>query len=293
MQVWAYDAGLSSLGVAVTLSAASGFGHRAVRNEASGVLDEHATVTHAEMLEHSFYQALNLVQVSFLRAPALEPLREHETAHHSAIVHCMQVSFLHAAALGPLREHAPARVAMALLATMPWRLRARFPVNSFSKNYSQPGRGGKTPLIRALYRLKKYQYLLYKHALLHGLNASVAVTGWAAPRAPAGLANAAHFRLYWLCLNTAYVMEFFMQTLVKRGYLEQTCMLLLQQLLMLVSTSAAVQVLEAVRLVPALLSLGLNFARRGHEVSNMGAVVLAAWLLPSHSLDLAGMRLSL
>jgi len=27
----------------------------------------------------------------------------------------------------------------------------------------------------------------------------------------------AHFRLYWLCLNVAYVCEFFMQTLVKRG----------------------------------------------------------------------------
>ena len=26
-----------------------------------------------------------------------------------------------------------------------------------------------------MYRVKKYQYLLYKHALLHGLNASLAV----------------------------------------------------------------------------------------------------------------------
>ena len=39
----------------------------------------------------------------------------------------------------------------------------RFPVNSFSANYKTPGVGGTTPLIRFLYRLKKWQYLLYKH----------------------------------------------------------------------------------------------------------------------------------
>ena len=47
--------------------------------------------------------------------------------------------------------------------------------------------GGSTPLIRVLYRLKKWQYLLYKHALLHGLNASVAVDGGYYTRAPDNL----------------------------------------------------------------------------------------------------------
>lgn len=38
--------------------------------------------------------------------------------------------------------------------------------------------------------------------------------------------------LYWLCLNTAYVFEFYMQSLVKRGYLSQGAMLVCQQVLM-------------------------------------------------------------
>jgi hypothetical protein len=47
---------LGLVGVALPLSAAHGFGHRGVKNVASGALDPHATVTHAEMLEHAFYQ---------------------------------------------------------------------------------------------------------------------------------------------------------------------------------------------------------------------------------------------
>ena len=110
----------------------------------------------------------------------------------------------------------------------------------------------------------------YKHALLHGLNVSMALDdGTGEP-----LVGTAHFRLYWLCLNIAYVMEFFMQTLVKRQFMTQGWMLLLQQLLMLVSTAAAVQVLQVVRVLPATLSFVLNFARRGREVSN-GCVVIA------------------
>ena len=54
-----YDAVLSCLGLAVSYSAASEFGvaHSKVKNEASGVLDEHATVTRAEMVEHCFCAA--------------------------------------------------------------------------------------------------------------------------------------------------------------------------------------------------------------------------------------------
>lgn len=59
-----------------------------------------------------------------------------------------------------------------------------------------------------MYRLKKYQYLLYKHFLLHGLNISVAISGEAIAATPP-------FRLYWLSLNAAYVLEFFLQTLVR------------------------------------------------------------------------------
>ena len=48
------------------------------------------------------------------------------------------------------------------------------------------------------------QYLLYKHCLLHGLNVSAAIDGLT-------LATDAQFRMYWLCLNTSYVFEFFLQ----------------------------------------------------------------------------------
>ena len=95
------------------------------------------------------------------------------------------------------------------------------------------------------------------------------------------LVGTGHFRLYWLCLNTAYVNEFFMQTLVRRRYMSQRWMLVLQQTLMLVSTAAAVQVLQAVRPLPAALSFALNFARRGREVSN-GCVVIAVALAHEH-----------
>jgi hypothetical protein len=59
----AYDAVLATLGISLTLTAAHEFGHKNVRNRASGTLDEDATVTYDEMIEHAFYQGLNLFQV--------------------------------------------------------------------------------------------------------------------------------------------------------------------------------------------------------------------------------------
>ena len=253
--LWLYDVTLSLLGLTVAFSAARDFGpsHSRVKNDASGVLDEHATVTVEEMLEHCFYQGLNLVQVLYLHSSPLFAPR--------------------------------LRVCMALGATAPWLGRRYFPVNSFSANYSRPGFGGRTWLIRTLYRLKKYQYIFYKHFLLHGLNASNAVSRLSRN---GDLVSQPYFRLYWMCLNTAYVCEFFMQTLVKRAYISQRWMLVLQQLLMFASTVAALRVLAAVRLLPALISLGLNFQRRGREVSNMAIVLLAARILPpfDHIADL-------
>jgi hypothetical protein len=58
-----YDAVLGTLGISLTLTAAHEFGHKNVRNRASGTLDEDATVTYDEMIEHAFYQGLNLFQV--------------------------------------------------------------------------------------------------------------------------------------------------------------------------------------------------------------------------------------
>jgi hypothetical protein len=236
----AHDAGLGVLGLALTLTAAASFDHRRVVNRASGALDEDATVTHDEMMEHAFYQALNLVQVAYLHAVA-----------------CVADVRL--------------RVALCLLATAPWAVRAAFPVNSFSANYATSAAPwGRVAL---LYRLKKAQYLLYKHALLHGLNVSAALDARGATGDyAAALPQQRFFRLFWLCLNAAYVLEFFLQTLVKRRVLRQRAMLRLNALLMAASTLAALPVLRRVQPVAAVASLALNFARRHREVSNTAAV---------------------
>ena len=242
----AYDLILGALGTLTTLTAAFEIGknHKRVKQNASGTLEEAATVTQSEMLEHAFYQLLNVAQIGFLHALPLLP------------------------------EGAP-RLAAAMAVVAVWTARPLFPVNSFSANYATKATA--YTLIGALYRLKKYQYLLYKHLLLHGLNASLAagVSLFASSTAPTSLAATPVWRLYWTCLNIAYVHEFFLQTLVKRGYMRQPMMLGLNQLLMAVSTYAALRVLPSVHPLLAALSLALNLARRGREVSN-GAVVLGA-----------------
>ncbi len=234
-----YDMALSACGVALALSAAAAFDHRNVVNKASGALDVDATVTHAEMVEHAFYQGLNLVQILYLHA--LPRVR---------------------AAAG-----APGCVAACLVATSPWLVRQRFPVHSFSANYAT------APWTRTalLYRLKKYQYVLYKHALLHGLNISAALAN-PGPAAEVSLPQTRAFRLFWVCLNAAYVLEFFLQTLVKRRVLAQAHMLSMNALLMAASTAAALPVLQLVRPLAAAASLALNFARRGRDLSNTALV---------------------
>lgn len=62
-------------------------------------------------------------------------------------------------------------------------------------------------------------------------------------------------------------MEFFMQTLVKRKHLSQTAMLVLNQLLMVLSTAAAVDVVARVNPIAAIASLVLNFTNRGTGIT--------------------------
>jgi hypothetical protein len=107
--------------------------------------------------------------------------------------------------------------------------------------------------------------------LLHGLNLSVAVGALSLP-------TRFDFRLYWILLNTSYVMEFFLQTLVKKRYMMQTTMLRLQVLLMLASTITALYVLVHVNILLALVSLLLNFANRGYDFANT-MIVLTLYLL--------------
>ena len=258
----AHDVALGTLGTALTLAAASAFGEqRGPRKFASGALDESAVVSRDEMLEHAFYQLLNLVQVLYLHAlPAC------------------------GAAVAP-------RLGLCLLATVPWLARAAFPVHSFSANYATSG-----PREAGLYRLKKWQYVAYKHALLHGLNLSAAL----ATAERDSLPQQRFFRLYWQCLNAAYVLEFFMQSracpalrtcrrcacfalahaltvslpaVVRRKMLRQSHMLAMNSTLMAASSCAALPVLmRVVRPDLALASLALNFAHRGHEMLNTALV---------------------
>lgn len=137
-----YDTLLGILGTTLAVTAAYGFpSHQRVSNIASGVLEQDKTVTYSEMIEHSFYQALNLVQILFLHALATQ-------------------------------SDTKIKIAFLCLATAPWLIRQQFPVNKFSDNYTQNNDG---TLIAILYRLKKYQYVFYKHWLLHGLNITAAL----------------------------------------------------------------------------------------------------------------------
>jgi hypothetical protein len=248
-----FDVVLGALGTILTLYAAYEFQHKNVTNIASGTLDEHATVTYGEMIEHSFYQALNLVQIVFI----------HSMQWFSGLIsndqmvvgreNNMWVSHV-------LEPNLVMRIALLFIVTLPWLVREWFPINKFSDNYEKVD-SLSTPLIRLLYRVKKYQYVFYKHFVLHGLNITIAVTG-------ISFGDEHFFRLFWLLLNLSYVMEFFLQTLVKKGYLTQTRMLFLQKVLMTASSIAAISVLRYVNILIALLSLWLNFVHRKHDVYN-------------------------
>ena len=180
-----FDVVLSLAGLTLTLTAAFDFkrAHERVKNVASGALEDSTTISYSEMIEHSFYQLLNLVQIVYLHLFELEFVRESGMA---------------------------SRLALAIMSATPWLFRGRFPFNRFSDNYSK-GQDAWS-LISVLYRLKKYQYVTYKHFLLFGLNLTVAVEN-------TSVTESLYFRLYWICLNAAYVMEFFLQTLVKRRYM--------------------------------------------------------------------------
>lgn len=237
-----YDLGLGMLGFLTALTAAQDFslGHTKVNNLASGILDENAVVSLSEMQEHIFYQILNIAQIMYL--------------------HFVRSS------LGSTFE---LRAFGFTLVTSLWLLRSYFPVNPFQDNYSK---GQNTlSLISVLYRTKKYQYVFYKHFLLHGLNATVAMD----PFGNRYLVVQPYFRVYWLCLNVSYVMEFFLQSLVRAKYMTQSRMIFLQKLLMTASTIAAIHVLLLdVDIVFCILSLLMNFVNRGFDFLNVGIAVV-------------------
>ena len=238
-----YDIILGMLGVFTTVTAAHDFPHKLMNVNAkgqSGTLSPHAMVTQAEMIEHAFYQFLNVWQALYLH-------------------------FLALTLAGPPRQ---ARImgrqgAALFLVTAPWLVRRRFPVHSFRHNWDLTPKEKRSDLETILYRLKKGQYLFYKHVVLHGINISVCI------EPSTTLVYTKEWRLFWLCLNASYVMEFFLQSLVKRGVLQQSTMLTLNRLLMAVSSLAALSsVLFVVRWELCALSLVLNILNRHCDVMN-------------------------
>ena len=271
-----YDALLGVSGCALTITAASDFGipRARLRNRASGALDDDQTVTREEIVEHLFYQVLNVTQMVFLR---LAPI---VAATHGRSGACASLA----------------------LATAPWLFRSAFPVNRFSANYRRreplvadvadagnammPERSAGTTTtavssfrIKRLYRLKKAQYVFLKHVLQHGLNVGVVVAATRAsssPSSPSSLADTLFFRAYWLTLNTAFVMEFFMQTLVKKNKLSQRTMLRANKTLMFTSSLAAAFVVAKASLVAAATSCALNVLSPAREARTVALALAAA-----------------
>jgi len=325
---WWYDVGLGLLGTILTLFAAFEFQHKNIHNIASGTLDKHATVTYGEMIEHSFYQGLNLWQILFLHLlssfavfftssvsslsstslssmntswlffqPFFLPKSIHSFVDainlscqsvmgfmisvQSAVFSSLTVSPLES--MRSLCQQYPQLLQCGLLflVTLPWYFRSFFPINRFSDNYNKSDHQS-TPFIRFLYRMKKYQYVFYKHCLLHGFHLSLLFPFQnTMTMLTYSLVEQREFRMYWLFLNTSYVMEFFLQTLVKKDYLQQSQMLQLQGILMLASTLAALPVMRFIHWDIAFLSLVGNFTMRKHDLRNTMLLYMICLLMLS------------
>jgi len=278
-----YDVVLGILGIVATLTAAKAFPHKLVKNEKglSGTLHQNAIVTQGEMIEHAFYQALNLMQALYLHMIQRVNLQRQNQ-----------------------QTVAATRMLLLFLVTCPWLIRHKLPVHSFSGNWTlaaqlRRGQASATtvdanythdPETR-IYMVKKSQYLFYKHVILHGFNIYMATNDAVSFQLNAPPYSLA-WRVFWILLNTSYVMEFFLQTLVKRrNILKQSTMLLMQQWLMIASSLGATVVLgqtvkledqdQASYLLPAAstASLILNFANRHHDTLNTMLVALALRLI--------------
>lgn len=263
--IFLYDVLLGVFGTTATLTAARDFPHKLVSNAAgqSGTLHQKAIVTQAEMIEHAFYQALNLWQAIYL---------------HS----------LHYFANG--RQQQITNLGLLFLVTMPWIFRHYLPVHSFSHNWkvylkhqnnnankkrstgstNKDENGEKKTTASEdlevfLYRIKKWQYVFYKHVILHGVNISLAVSS-ASDIQNSAIPYSPSWRVFWVLLNTSYVMEFFMQSMVKARVLSQCTMLWLQRFLMTISSLSALVVLRHVRVWICLSSVILNFVHRRHDL---------------------------
>ena len=121
-----------------------------------------------------------------------------------------------------------------------------------------------------LYRIKKGQYMFYKHVILHGVNISMVISSVKNDAIPYSIA----WRVFWILLNTSYVMEFFMQSIVKAKVIHQSTMLTMQRFLMLITSLSATIILQHVHVGVSLLSLLLNFVHRHHDLMNTMALAI-------------------
>jgi hypothetical protein len=252
---WIFDILLGCSGIILTLTAAIEFPHKHVANQSegdyvqSGTLHQKSMVTQGEMIEHAFYQVLNLWQAMYLHIQ-----------HYLRDRPCIGT-----------------RLGLLWLVTAPWLIRNRVPVHSFSHNWKLNRKSGReeknTEVI--MYKIKKTQYIFYKHCILHGVNISVVLY----PQALSQIPNSFGWRTFWMLLNTSYVMEFFLQSLVKRKLLHQSTMLLLNQSLMIAATLGATSVLKYVPLWLVGVSIALNFCHRHHEVTNTIGITIVALAL--------------
>ena len=278
-----YDVCLGILGTAATLTATRAFPHKTLVNAPgqSGTLSAHAYVTQGEMIEHSFYQMLNLIQAVYLHGVTwLINIPNPQRRDDDETVKTM---------LWPILV----RLAAVWTVTAPWLFRHRFPVNSFSANWigkseqEQKERLSDTTKMNSwletkLYQIKKWQYVFYKHTILHGLNVSIifpaALTSTGSEqRSDIPLPLSSSWRIFWICLNASYVMEFYLQSLVKRRYISQRSMLGLQRMLMAASSlSALLAVKGVVRPEICIISVVMNFSNRGHDVVNVMFVAILA-----------------
>ena len=200
----AYDVILGGLGILATLTAARDFPHKLVANATgqSGTLNKKAIVTQSEMLEHAFYQGLNLCQALYLHAQYRH--RHTNENDYASMVYRMSLLFL---------------------VTAPWLVRHWFPVSSFSHNWNKRYQNKNdndrqisgSHLEVILYRIKKSQYLFYKHVIFHGVNISVATCSIGNTATTITIPYSISWRVFWILLNGLYVMEFFLQTIVAKA----------------------------------------------------------------------------
>ena len=323
---FAYDGVLGFFGIMTTITAAEAFPHKLVKNIRSadgkhlqsGTLHKHAIVTSKEMLEHSFYQGLNLIQATYLHVMYRIYKKQQQDTVELVDSHDYEKSnnweF-------NMYQYIAIQLVLLWVVTSPWLVRHRWPVSSFSDNWNlqeqkqkqsteelaeqpqrrrqrtnesvrsnkaalSPSRGSNDDEIW-LYKIKKGQYVFYKHCILHGVNIAVAVASVSSSVSTVGTAKAQQgssviydcipysksWRVFWMLLNTSYVMEFFLQTLVKRHIIYQMTMLRLQRLLMTAASLGSVVVVayyitQPMQMWTVLLSVALNFVHRHHDVSN-------------------------